>query len=495
MSMKYFYLFLIFFILLMFWQVIKYVILKRFFYTCVLKKSLWFYSVSDHVRIFSSYIWLKVADLYSGFSCRKKEEFIQLLENKEFERIIKYVEDKNLGLSYTFGVCVGLKKNIISLKQYINKEPNDVDALIGLAFVYAEDFSYLKLNKVINKLKKLKLKKIEKAIVSILEAQIDMFEADMLSASKKVFKAISFFKKKNYLYEEAQAYVLLGEIYRVSAMYDVAQMMFDTAQKIYFLLNNDIKVADIKTLKAVLFMGQERFKEAKGLLGESQRAFEKYNLYRKYAEVLNQQALLYLLQNKYSLAIKTAQKSLDIHQKFKNMRGQGFSCELIALSEYNKKKYEKSFEYAMLSMSLYIKHKNYAAYEDSAFLAAQSCFALKRYEQAELICRKIITIHGKHSTCFHVANVYSLLGLIYIKLNDFNRASALLKQSLNLEQCNERYSAAAIDYVNLALIDKKCGRMSSAMHNLQSALDSAKKQNDDELCEIIEKQIKKIEKF
>ena len=42
-------------------------------------------------------------------------------------------------------------------------------------------------------------------------------------------------------------------------------------------------------------------------------------------------------------------------------------------------------------------------------------------------------VYEKNSTCFHIANVYSLLGLIYVKLKDYGRATALYKKSLLLE--------------------------------------------------------------
>ena len=495
MSMKYFYLILIFLVLYIVWQSIKFAMLKRFFHACVLKKALFIYSLKDKHNVFSSYIWLKVANLYSGVSRDKKEIFVKLLEDENFEQVINCVTAKSSGLSYAFRAMLGLKKSKFNLQQYVNKNQNDIDALLMLAMIYAEDFAYTKLEKILNKLKLLKLNKNEKCMVYILESKLYMHDTDMLSASRKAFKAIRFFKRNEFLYEEAQSYVLLGEIYRISAMYDVSQMMYEAAQKIYSALGNVIKVADVKTLKAILFMGQERFVEAKEVFDECKKIFQKNNLKKKYAEVLNQQALLYILQGKYSIALKNAKDAGKIHRQIKNKRGESFSLELASLVEYNKHHYKDALDFAVDAMSLYERSKNYAAYEDSAFVAAQSCFALKEYEKSEQFCRKILNVHSKHNTCFHVANVYSLLGLIYVKLNDFNRASALFKKSLNIEQCNERYSAVAIDYVNLALIDKKTGKLNSALHNFQSALSSAKKQNDEKLCAIIEQQIKKIKKF
>lgn len=493
--MKYFYLLIIFLILLSVWQLMKFVLLKRFLRAYVLKKVLTYHSMSENGNVFSSYILIKLANLICYEIYCKKTYLINLLENNNYEHLINYIAKKNIELAYALAACLKIKASKSKLQKYIKQNSKNTMALIVLAMIYANEFEFIKLRQVIGKLKKNKLKQSEKAIVYILEAKIDMFDTDMFSASQKIFKSIRFFKKKKWFYEEAEAYVLLGEIYRISAVYDVSQTMFDAAQEIYSAIKNSIKVSDVKTFKAILFIGEERFAEAKELLCESQKVFKQNMLSKRCAEVLNQRALIYALQKKYAMAIRFAQQALEIHQNIKNIRGQSFSYEIISLSEYNRKSYDKSYDYALLAMSLYAKSKNYAAFEDSAFLAAQSCFAVKKYEQAESICRKIISSHNKNNTCFHIANVYSLLGLIYIRLNEFNRASALFKKSLNLEQCNERYSAAATDYVNLALIDKKTGRLNNALYNLQAALDIAKKENDEKLCAIIEMQIKKINRF
>ena len=75
---------------------------------------------------------------------------------------------------------------------------------------------------------------------------------------------------------------------------------------------------------------------------------------------------------------------------------------------------------------------------------------------------------------------------------NLSRATALFKQALNLEQCNERYSGAALDYANLAFIEKLAGRFDNALLNLKSALENAQKFEDAKLCTLIETQINEI---
>ena len=168
------------------------------------------------------------------------------------------------------------------------------------------------------------------------------------------------------------------------------------------------------------------------------------------------------------------------------------SYELLSNIKYYQKEYNKAIDFSQKAQNFYVKTNNYSAFEDAGFIEAQSYFALKDYDNTEKTCRKIISIYEKKATCFHIANIYSLLGLVYIRLNDFKRAEALFKKALDLEQSNERYSCVATDYANLALIDKKLGNKEQALKNLQSALESAQKHQDENLCKIIDKQIKKI---
>ena len=57
-------------------------------------------------------------------------------------------------------------------------------------------------------------------------------EGDMLSASEQASLALKLFKHQHFLFEEAQTYLLLAEIYRISCVNDIAQTMIESALKI-----------------------------------------------------------------------------------------------------------------------------------------------------------------------------------------------------------------------------------------------------------------------
>ena len=492
--MKYFEVSVLFFNVLLLvglWKFIKARLQHRFYRAYILRKSANYFSKSNCCGFFSEYIVLKIADIIHKAPRNKQEELLKEINSGKHEKIVEYITTLNPTLAYIYTAHFDIKAAKEQLEKHI-KEQKSALALIGLGLIYAQDFNFIKLRSVVESLKTVKKDKLQKALSYILEAKTDIYDSDMLSASSKTMKSLKIFKKKNLFYQEADAYFILGEIYRISAVFDVSQMMFDAADKIYASVEDVLRQSVVKSAKAMLFTAQERFTEATDLFAEAEKIFKQNKLPVKQAEVLNQQALIHILQKKYAKALKIAEQALKIHTQHQNMRGQAYSYELLATISYNKKDYLKAVKFSQNAQPLYFETDNYSAYEDAAFIEAQSYFALQDYEKTEKICRKIISIYEKKSTCFHIANIYSLLGLIYIRLNDFKRAGTLFKKALDLEQSNERYSCVATDYANLALIDKKLGNKEQALQNLQAALESAQKHQDENLCQIISKQIKKI---
>lgn len=475
--------------------VFRYRLRKRFFRSYVLRKIAQYCSIQAKDGIFSGALILDVADLVFSAAKKQQEILIKAINSEKFDVLIDYVLTKNAVLAYFLMSCFDIKKGKSFLQNYVKQHTDNALANLVLAFIYDKEFDYLKLRKTLEKLHAYKVSKVQKILMLLLEARIDMLDSDMLSASKKVMLIIKIFKKYNMFYEEASAYMMLGEIYRISAVFDLSYVMYESAEKIYLSVDDVIRCAEVKSLKAMLLIAQDRFEEAKELFDDTVKVFHKNKLYVKEAEVINQQSLMSLLQKKCSKSLKYADKALQIHKKNKNLRGESFSYELLAMVNYQLKKYDLAYDNANISMNLYLKTKNYSGYQDVAFMAAQSAFSLEKYDVAENICREIIKVYEKNSTCFHIANVYSLLGLIYVKLKDYGRATALYKKSLLLEQCNERYSAAATDYTNLALIYKHSGQLEKAKENLCSALDSAKVYQDLELCALIEKQVEEINRL
>jgi tetratricopeptide (TPR) repeat protein len=107
-------------------------------------------------------------------------------------------------------------------------------------------------------------------------------------------------------------------------------------------------------------------------------------------------------------------------------------------------------------------------------LIAEANSNLGHVNVAETCLRKIIDQEKSHKSCFHIANAYTLLGLLLLKKNDVKGAKTVFSQSLNLELYNERNIGVAIDYTNLAIVEQKSGNIEKAKDNINIALEYAK---------------------
>ena len=76
-----------------------------------------------------------------------------------------------------------------------------------------------------------------------------------------------------------------------------------------------------------------------------------------------------------------------------------------------------------------------------------------------------------------VQNALSKTGLLQKK--DIKGAKTIFNQALKQELYNERDIGIAIDYINLAVVAKKCGEISEMQKNLEKALSYAKDIDED----------------
>ena len=72
-----------------------------------------------------------------------------------------------------------------------------------------------------------------------------------------------------------------------------------------------------------------------------------------------------------------------------------------------------------------------------------------------------------------------MIGLILLQKSEFSRAKAIFNLALKQELYNDRKTGIAIDYANLAMVERKCGNMSDARKNLETALKYAENTDKD----------------
>lgn len=328
--------------------------------------------------------------------------------------------------------------------------------------------------------------KYTKAKYFYYQSFCDIESGDMLSASENCSRAIKLFNKEKAYIEEAKAYIMIGTIYRISCVEDVAQFMFDSALQISQKLDYKTGCAEAYGNLGMLMIMQERFEEAESYFAKALEINIKINRLSAIADIYNQMALSYLLQKKYKLAI------YQIKLALKNVKNGAFSLDILSLIYYEMKDYDNALKNAIKAQEFY-KGINISAKLESMYLQALIHFELNQLQESEVILRKTIAIAKKKNSSFHIANAYNLLGLIFLQLKDLKRAKGLFQQALSFEQRNERLTGVATDYANIGLIEWRTGNREAARKTLQTALEYATVYGENDLSKILTKRLKKLD--
>ena len=331
--------------------------------------------------------------------------------------------------------------------------------------------------------------KAQKAALFLAEAKKHLNEGDLLSATEKSSAAAQIFNRLNFIYEEAEAYLLLGTVYRVSAVFDVADFMLRTARKIFCLLGARGKEAECLGTLGMLTATQKRFDEAFDFFDQAEDIYARIGRKTGEADIVNQKALTRLLQGDMTTALKEVVRALHQHRAQQNLRGEAFALEIRAYINRAEKNWTAVRQNARQAAKLHDKLQNLPATLEMRFLQAEALFAREMLEQAEKLLREIIAADKKQRSCFQVANSYNLLGLIYLLRHDLKRARALFAQSLACEIQNDRSLGALIDYANMANIESKSGHFAQAQKYLQLAINQARSLDEKELQNLLEKRL------
>ncbi len=107
-----------------------------------------------------------------------------------------------------------------------------------------------------------KLNTYQKARLNYLKAYFFACEGDLEPAADLAHEACKLFNREKTFAEEANAYLLLGQCYRMSDNYDTAQMMLETALKIFKLVDYKPGVKNVYQNLYVLMNEQKRHEEA-----------------------------------------------------------------------------------------------------------------------------------------------------------------------------------------------------------------------------------------
>lgn len=375
---------------------------------------------------------------------------------------------------------------------WLAKKPNDYNARAELAILY---FCQGKKTAGFRELDFIPEKKAggyARAVKSYYQAQKNLEQGGMLEASLLSNEAAKLFIKQKAFFEAAQAYLQMATVYRIAAVYDTAQFILTSALDIFRKIRDTLGEAEVLGNLGMLMVVQNRFEEAEDYYRHALELNREAGSDKAAAEILNQQGLLLVTQKSWEEAQCKTREALEEHIKLRNRQGQAFSWDILSYIYQAEKAYDKLIVSTQNALNLYAKNKNLSARLEMMYMQAGAYFALNEDKKSEKLLRQIIDLAQKNESCFHVANAYSLLGLIFLRQKDMKRAKGLFTQAVGFEERNERFSGAATDYANIALIEKKCGQTEQAEKTLQLAIDYARSFGENELEAELKDQYQKL---
>lgn len=379
------------------------------------------------------------------------------------------------------------------LEKLIRKNPDDPMIAASLAEIYSNLGENGKAQLVINRIKPDKAPAYVRGVYWFYQSREAAQNGDMLTATQSCGKAVYLFNRCRAYPEEAQAYLWQGTLYRICFVEDVAQFMLETAGKIFAMTGYKAGEAEAAANLGMLMTAQERFEEAEAFFDKARQFARLSGRKNIEAEIINQAALMKIVSGHYTAAEKYLRQAAQIHREEQDDNGLAFSYELRANLYLKLKDFDKTYRFAQKAAKLYAPGANRSAYLESLYLQAQACFAKQQTKEAERLLRQIINQGRQNAGNFHIANAFSLLGLIYLQQGEFFRAKGLFQQSLEQEQKNDRCSGIAADYANIALIELRSGHKSEALKNMRAAAEYAEAAGDEPLSAWLKGEMTKLE--
>ena len=416
------------------------------------------------------------------FVCGKDNSLLTLLKKDK--------KKKELAILQAFSEP---EKALRPLAAYLKKNPADTEAAVCLAELYFLCDRKQDGMKILENLPKKINSRYLRALKNYLLAQDAVSWGGMKEASEYGSAAVAGFEKMRVPDEQARAQLLLGTIYRVSAIVDVSEFMLRAAHNIYEKSGSLSGMADSLGNLGMLMVMQKRFAEAEDYFAQALDINIKQGRKIPEAEIINQMALLALLEDNPDTAEQKARQAHKMHRQLNNRQGEAFSLDILSYVFLRRKQYDRLRKAATQAEKLHAALNDEVSQLESLYLLATACFEDGEAETAEKTLRRIITAAGEKRAGFHPASAYSLLGLIYLQKGELLRAKGLFSQAVQLEQKNDRLNAAATDYANIALIEAKRGQKELARKNLQTAIECAGFCEDDGLRKLLQAELRKYD--
>ena len=319
-----------------------------------------------------------------------------------------------------------------------------------------------------------------------------LYQTDMLAASSQCSGALKLYQKSGFAFEEAECYLCLAQIYRISGVFDVAETMLREAAKIYKELSAHAKYAETEAYRGLVEIGRENYPAAGEYLEAAAAVCRQYRLEKTGADIANWQGLACYLQKSLPSA-KRFFASVLHRQSQASPEAKAFAAEMAARIGLQKKDFAAAVRRADEAVLIHRSLHHRPGIFENLYLKAEILYTAADYNRSAEILTALIKEKMPPSSIYYPANAYTLLGLIYLETGRLGPARTMFKNAVDMENSQNRLKGAAIDYNNLAELALREGCRDEARTCLERALKYAETLEDKELAAYLEDKLKQSE--
>lgn len=242
-------------------------------------------------------------------------------------------------------------------------------------------------------------------------------------------KSLRIKRKLNDTIGIAYSYGNIGLVYSDQGKYDKALIQFYNSLRLKESLNDKYGMANSYGNIGVVYLKIGNIDQAQVNLERSLQFFEATNNNSGIAECLLYLGDIYYQQHNNAKAIKTLNRSLSIYKDNGNLKGQADSHIKIGEIQFKIDQIHNASENFLMAHDFYQKINNINGLIDSKLWLARYNYTIDSLNLAKYQLKSALKLSQKHQLNTHKYEILKLLAQVYLKQENYYRASELLLQT------------------------------------------------------------------
>lgn len=243
-------------------------------------------------------------------------------------------------------------------------------------------------------------------------------------------KALHLSQQLGFMHKTAQAYEMLGLLYRQKNVFNLCKQNYEKAMALYTKLGNSLQVANIHVSIGMIHRRQTNYTKALRHLFKAMEVFEAVGNQPGKAKIYNSIAVTYGELGIYDKALDYNFMSLNIHKQTNNKEEFALVLGDIAFEYYKKEKLKLALQYSKRSENLSRKFNKKIAELWAIGVRGLVYEKQQKYTEAIRVLNQVANGFEQIKAGYLAVFFKTYLGHTLISAKQYKRAKTLLTASL-----------------------------------------------------------------